>query len=335
MWCVFAAGLVLASSPSPSAAAGSGLDAGAHESPDGAGGGKVALTTSTADAGMGGMAPQGFEAGRVGEPKLRETAEATSEAPLVPIEDAVNEPQAQTAEFAPAAPPPRPERGAPSAPLASPADAPLVASEAPPQVEDSAAGDELRPFAARWGVVGVMAAEYLSPLGQGGGTFRYRFGVGPRLALSPRRQGGEWVPTVGLVGGIVGSAQPSFFTELRLELLKAASLSLTQARFTAYVASGLEVRGGVEPYVGLGVGWNWLPTGESRGARVVKGAAAGAAGLLVLTGGILVGAGVAALVFAGRLELRYFPSTTAAGLRAPLAPFAPPPALAIMLGVGA
>lgn len=205
-------------------------------------------------------------------------------------------------------------------------------------------------FASRFGVVGIAGGELVMPLKFGSSSTTFRFGAGPRFSLLPRTgEAHQLLPTVAvLFGANVNSQRQVFFNEVRVELLYAAMRDLTQANFTAYAIGGYEAGRGVDGYVGMGLGWNWLPETNTQAWLAVPAAVLGGIGLLGFIGGPLIGLittagalasaiGIEGFLFAGRIELRYFPASSSVGgpRERPLAPTEYPNALGLVIGFGA
>lgn len=219
---------------------------------------------------------------------------------------------------------------------ASEPDAPHPAAEMERRVEPPEA--HAAPFGSRFGFLGVGGGEMLMGIGSNGlSGGRFRAGGGLRMSVLPRvGEAGEWLPSVGLLAGVLaGGPAPAFFSEARIELLRTASATVNQAGFTVYGLTGFELRGVPYFYGGLGIGWNWLPQGGSSGGLGGLGnlgsAFARPEGALLLLAGVIVGLGVAAFIFAGRVEVRVLPSLEATGVQGRAGA---PPAVAILLGVG-
>ena len=206
---------------------------------------------------------------------------------------------------------------------------------------------EERGVSSRFGVVALLGGELVQPLSFGRSSGNLRLGVGPRFSLLQRTEEEHQVlPAVSLLlGAVVNGERQAFFTEARIELLVASSGPVTMGNFALYGLAGFETAGQVNPYVGLGLGWNWLPKEPALAwAPVVVGAAlglfgfaAGPVGLLIALGGALSGLAFDGFLFAGHIELRYFPLSSQVGAprELPLAPTQVPNAIAILFGVGA
>lgn len=232
----------------------------------------------------------------------------------------------------------QPHDAAPLAPLSSP-----PAAEVSSSVRRAAPSD----VASRLGVVMLAGAELVTPLRFGSTVTQARLGVGPRYALVPRTaETHQVLPAASLLlGATVTGLRQAFLAEARIELVVASSPSITQATFALYGLAGFEASSHVDPYVGLGVGWNWLPknlawvslpviAGSGLGLLVTL--AFGPAALPYLLAGTLLGLAFDGLLFAGHLELRYFPAASPIGppRAQPLGPTEFPSALAVVFGVG-
>jgi hypothetical protein len=230
-----------------------------------------------------------------------------------------------------------------------------------PEVSATPAPPTDRGRLARFGVIGVLGGEVVQPLSHGTTRGGVRVGVGPRFSLRPRTdEAHQVVPSLGLVFGVSGIARrPAFFSELRLELGLASSPTITQTNFNLYGLAGIESDGRAIPYVGLGVGWNWLP--DNPRWLIAPIAIGGGLGLLgglpllqlsglvlatpllavplalgVMLGGALLGVLLDGFITAGRFELRYFPQALQVGRpqETPLGPTEFPRAVAVLFGVG-
>lgn len=197
-------------------------------------------------------------------------------------------------------------------------------------------------LSSRFGVVTLAGAEIVTPLRFGSTVTEARLGVGPRFSLIPRSlEAHQVLPAASLVlGATVNGLRQAFLAEARLELVVASSPSITQATFALYGLAGVEASGHVDPYVGLGLGWNWLPKKLAwASVPVIVGTGLG---LLMLTlgpgalpyllAGALLGVAFDGLVFAGHIELRYFPGSSPIGgpREQPLGPTEYPSGLAIL-----
>ena len=165
-----------------------------------------------------------------------------------------------------------------------------------------------------------------------GGTFA----LGVRYGLKERILDRQWMPALGFViGTSVTANEISPFTEVRAEWLTVSPGGPLQPNFVVYGSSGVTLSTGfgnplaLNPHVGFGLGWNWLPKGGGGGgwgsgwSSVVD-----AAGKLKSTGGggggwgsgwsgsglgggaglllaIPVALAAGLMIFAGRLEVRY------------------------------
>lgn len=234
------------------------------------------------------------------------------------------------------APPPPPR--APPVPLAATAEVRRPSSSWPrPETPD---------VSSRFGVVALLGGELVQPLRFGRSSGNVRFGVGPRFSLIQRTaEDHQVLPAVSLLlGAAVNSERQAFLAEARIELLVASAATITMGNFALYGLAGFETAGPVNPYVGLGLGWNWLPKEPALAwAPVAVGAAlglfglaAGPIGLLITLAGALSGLAFDGFLFAGHIELRYFPVSSQVGAprELPLAPTQYPNAIAILFGVG-
>lgn len=161
-------------------------------------------------------------------------------------------------------------------------------------------------------------------------------GIGARYGLMPRvSEGGMVLPALALVGGASFQLnQVSPFLELRTEMLVLSPGGLLQPNFALYATSGVSTTPidgarnvSLRPHFGLGLGWNWFPRGGGGGGPNLGslgsfGNGNGPAAMLVALPAALA---IAAMVFAGRIEIRY----TARPISGPGSDF-----FSVMIGVG-
>lgn len=209
-----------------------------------------------------------------------------------------------------------------------------VLAPTPPRVEDH---DDLRAESerrgggpSRVGVVAVAGGEgAFATDGTGAARFRPRVGVGLRVALTPPGESVA-VPSLALVGGYAGLQDHRIFAELRAELLVShAGASMLMPGFTLYALGGFDalLGAGLDPYIGVGVGWDhnvFAHQGEKAVEKKPRsggggwgggwgGLGSGGSGLAVIAG-VVVAAAVAVgviigFVCAGRVEFRYHPAS--------------------------
>lgn len=199
--------------------------------------------------------------------------------------------------------------------------------------------------------VGVVAVAGVEGLINSTFSIQPRVGLGVRVGLTAPSETREdhfaAVPSVALVGGYAGLADHRVFAELRMELLVAqGGVSMLMPGFTAYALGGFDglLAGGVDPYVGLGIGWdhnifkgaqsssgghgggggNWGGLGGGWGGGGGGGLAAlGVVVVAALAVAVAVGLAIG-FVCAGRLELRYHPLSVRNA----------PPTVAVLVGYG-
>ncbi|MDP1826587.1 MAG: hypothetical protein Q8L48_25175 [Archangium sp.] len=255
--------------------------------------------------------------------------------PLVPAPDEQElEPEPESAEAEAEAPPEE------------------VLAPTPPRLEVKEPRDDLRDESeqrggppSRVGMVAVAGGEgAFATNGTGGAWFRPRVGLGLRVALTAP-EASVAVPSLALVGGYAGLLDHRVFAELRAELLVAhAGAGMLMPGFTLYALGGFDVllAGGVDPYVGVGIGWdhNIFAKG-SAGAGTAKksgggggwgggwgGLGSGGGGLAVIAAAVVavaVAVGVViGFVCAGRVEFRYHPAS----------PRNAPPTASVLFGFG-
>ncbi len=139
-----------------------------------------------------------------------------------------------------------------------------------------------------------------------GGTFA----LGVRYGLKERILDRQWMPALGFViGTSVTANEISPFTEVRAEWLTVSPGGPLQPNFVVYGSSGVTLSTGfgnplaLNPHVGFGLGWNWLPKGKAGWGSGWSGTGlVGGAGLLLA---IPVALAAGLMIFAGRLEVRY------------------------------
>lgn len=223
-----------------------------------------------------------------------------------------------------------------------PADIPDVLAPTPPRPEVKTDESERRGGPPpRVGVVGLAGGEVAFNTVSAGMSFRPRVGLGMRVALTApsNDETVSAVPSLALLGGYAGLLDHRVFAEFRTELVvNRGGESIFMPGFTVYALGGFDalLAGGIDPYVGVGMGWDH---------NIFKGAGAGAASPRAKTGGahlggwgggswgnlggggggnglgvlaVLAGAAVAAavavglvigFVCAGRVEFRYHPAS--------------------------
>lgn len=198
-------------------------------------------------------------------------------------------------------------------------------------------------LSSRFGIVTLAGAEIVTPLRFGSTVTEARLAVGPRFSLIPRSlETHQVLPAASLVlGATVTGIRQAFLAEARLELVVASSPSITQATFALYGLAGVEASGHVDPYVGLGLGWSWLPKHLGWASLpVIVGAGLGLLALplgpVALLACTLLGIAFDGFLFSGRIELRYFPGSSPIGgpREQPLGPTVYPSGLAILFGMG-
>lgn len=224
-----------------------------------------------------------------------------------------------------------------------------VLAPTPPRVEDHDAlrdeSDRRGGVPSRVGVVAVAGGEgAFATDGTGAAWFRPRVGVGLRVALTPPEKSVA-VPSLALVGGYAGLLDHRIFAELRAELLVThAGASMLMPGFTLYALGGFDalLGGGLDPYVGVGVGWDHNVFAHQGAPPADKkprsggggwgggwgGLGSGGSGLAVIAG-VVVAAAVAVgviigFVCAGRVEFRYHPAS----------PRNAPPTASVLFGFG-
>lgn len=164
----------------------------------------------------------------------------------------------------------------------------------------------------RFGIVANMGVETVFPV-EGGESLQIglRTGVGMRFGLQAAEgEGMATLPAVALMGGFVGQSSPigfvpGAFVEARVELAVVSPLKkyLLQPAAVVYAMGGMTWRERtVVPHFGLGVGWGVLFFPDVDTRRALSGWKFNneAAAFVAL---------IAALVAAGRLEVRYAPAT--------------------------
>jgi hypothetical protein len=239
------------------------------------------------------------------------------------------------AQSEPSAPP---DAVAPEAPLPEPAE-----------VEDLAEHTPKEGPGARFGVVSIAAGTVsigirtapVDPLtaprltAQATG-FSGIAGMGLRYGLKPREDERMLMPAISVIAGSMFQLDNfSPFLEARAELMSVTPGGPLQPNFLVYGTSGLSTTPlghrssfSVAPHFGLGLGWNWIPRGGGGGVGGGWGGlggggwGSGGAGLLI---GLPVALAIAAMIFAGRVEVRY----TARPLTGPGSDF-----VAVMIGFG-
>lgn len=252
-----------------------------------------------------------------------------------------------------------PEKQAPAVPpvvapaLTAPplvaADEEVLAPTAPRRVVTRAApapvklSERVTPAApaSRFGIIALVGAEAAVPVNGATPNLGLRAGMGVRFALLARSDDPAQVnatPSVGLVAGYAGLAEHRLFTEVRTELIAASGGGLFLPGFTVYALSGLDTHlngDGVDPYVGMGIGWYhnvFKPSGSpsegkprwrSGGWGGGLGGGGGHAAAILLAGAVAVAA-VIGFVCAGRVEIRYHPSP----------PQRAPPNVSLLVGFG-
>lgn len=176
----------------------------------------------------------------------------------------------------------------------------------------------------RVGIIALAGGELVAPLA-GGVSLRPRLGLGLRVALMDRSTSGDDLdatPSLGLVAGYAGLADQRLFGELRLELAVARPGGLFQPGFSLYAITGTDfiLSGGVDPYVGAGLGWDVnifkgdpkqkpAKTGIGLGGGW-GGSLGGGSGALLLPAIALAAVAVVAFICVGRVEVRYHPVST-------------------------
>ena len=200
-------------------------------------------------------------------------------------------------------------------PPAAPADIDLglrgeVAPPSPPP--------KLEPTS-RVGIVALAGGELVAPL-EGGVSLRPRLGLGLRVALMDRPTSSDALdamPSLGIVAGYAGLADQRIFGELRLELALAPPGGLFQPAFSLYAITGTDVivSGGVDPYVGAGLGWDvnifkgdpkQKPAKSSVGLGGGWGGGLGG-GLALLPVAVIAAVAILGFICVGRVEVRYHP----------------------------
>lgn len=236
---------------------------------------------------------------------------------------------------------PATEPEVPRRPLTPPADAP-----APAQLdEDLGEHPPKEGPGSQWGFVGLLAATVnvglrttVDPLSQP----RTRADVvgfsgigaaGARYGFKPREANRMWMPGAAfLVGSSVAADGFSPFVEGRAELMSVSEGGALQPNFVVYGATGVGLTAlgngrpvSARPHVGFGLGWNWLPKGGGSFAGGWGGGWWGGGGGLGAAVALPVALGIVAMIFAGRVEVRY----TARPVTGPGSDF-----VSVVLGVG-
>lgn len=220
---------------------------------------------------------------------------------------------------------PRPLGGGPfDVPGSKPAS--VSQTERTPAVEELGETFPKQEAGSQWGVVSLVAGaasievrtyvrDPLGPMVTGPVTTSLEgiAGLGARYGLRKRVADTRLlIPGIAVMAGAAfraDSLRP--FAELRGELMSVSPGGPLQPNFTVYGTTGATVTplGGsapplsIQPHVGFGLGWNWLP--HLRGASGWNvgslGSGGGAAGLIAVP----VALGILAIVLAGRVEVRY------------------------------
>lgn len=193
--------------------------------------------------------------------------------------------------------------GAPVSPGSPPSTRPSGAPSTPAPASVSTGLD-----VSRFGVVALLGVDWSVA---GSSPSGLRFGLGGRMALVPRDGGGDaWLPAVALLGGgLLGSAG-GIFGEARLEWLEVSAGGPCQPAVSLYGLGGVQgastLRGGLgaAPYLGLGFGWDVSPQHSPLPFSIGPGS----------WEGLLVGLVLLPVIFAGRIELRYYWPSASAGL---------------------
>ena len=189
------------------------------------------------------------------------------------------------------------------------------------------------------GLVAVGGAEGSWPAGGGQFALGLRIGGGLRYALLPREPGeltARAIPSVAVVAGYAGPVSDRFFAEVRAELVVAPPGGLFVPGFTIYALGGTDVLGvgGVDSYVGMGVGWDYnifkgngsTPAARSGGwgGGGWGGGGGGLGGLAILAGAAVAVVAIIGFICAGRVEIRYHPAP----------PHLAPANLSVLIGFG-
>lgn len=222
-----------------------------------------------------------------------------------------------------------------------------VLAPTPPRVEDDLRDESERRggVPSRVGVVAVAGGEgAFATDGTGGAWFRPRVGVGLRVALTPPEKSVA-VPSLALVGGYAGLLDHRIFAELRAEhLVTHAGASMLMPGFTLYALGGFDALfgGGIDPYVGVGVGWDHNVFAHPGAPPADKkprsggggwgggwgGLGSGGSGLAVIAGAVVAAAVAVGVIIgfvcAGRVEFRYHPAS----------PRNAPPTASVLFGFG-
>ncbi len=202
----------------------------------------------------------------------------------------------------------------------------------PAEVEDLAEHTQKLEPGGRFGVVSVAAAtvmigirndvvDPLTPprLHAAPTGFSGIAGIGFRYGLKPRELDRMLMPGISFVAGAMFQLDNvSPFLESRAELMSVTPGGPLQPNFVGYATSGLSTTPlghrssfSLQPHFGLGIGWNWFPRGGGGGGGGGGGwnfgslgglGGGGGAGLLI---GIPIALAITAMVFAGRVEVRY------------------------------
>jgi hypothetical protein len=206
----------------------------------------------------------------------------------------------------------------------------ILAQLAPPpaHVEDGREKTESASPGSRWGVTSLAAGAVSvgtritsAPLSRpsSGAVLTGVAGiaaVGVRYGLMDRDPSYRMLmPAIALVGGSTLQSSGTFspFLEMRGELMSVSPGGPLQPNFVFYTTTGASTtplgRGqplSLQPHVGIGIGWNWFPKGDG-GGSVNWGSlgswGSGGGGYALLA--IPVALAITAMVFAGRVEVRY------------------------------
>ncbi len=199
----------------------------------------------------------------------------------------------------------------------------------------------------RWGVVSLAAGDVAvgmrvgapsplsSPVRQVQPTgLSAVVGMGARYGLRPRESERMWMPALSFMLGTAFTLHDaSPFAEVRGEFMTVSPGGPLQPNFLVYGTTGLSTsplgRGGnfsLQPHLGVGIGWNWFPKGGGGGGGGwLGGFSGGGMGGIGAVVAIPLALAIAAMVFAGRIELRY----TARPFTGPGSDF-----VSVMIGVG-
>ncbi len=246
----------------------------------------------------------------------------------------------------PAVDPPSPPPMPPTQELTPSVAQPSAPQDAPPSLETGLGEHrDAETPGSQFGIVGLLGATVdlavrtraASPLASPTtGPDFVGFGglaaIGVRFGLFARTMERQWMPSVAvLTGSGFGPAGFSPFVEGRLEWLSVTGGGPLQPNFTVYGLGGVTssrfgIYGappGLRPHAGLGLGWNWWPKGSGAGGS--WGHLGGGWNGLGHPAGVLAAIGIAAMVFAGRVEVQY----TAAPITGPGTDF-----VSVVVGVG-